>query len=167
MKIVSGGQTGADRGALEAAMELGTDYGGWVPKGRLSEDGGVPAVFDKLREHPSPNYQPRTYCNVRDSDATVIFADLPLRGGSKLTARYCRELGKPFVVIPSSLVTNNVEEALKRVRRWAFGLDSIPSVLNVAGRRESKAPSLQVCVKYVILNLIKEIGRAKCPQPKI
>ena len=96
--IVSGGQLGADRGALEAALELGLDYGGWVPRGRRAEDGQVPDCFDQLREHESVEYSLRTWANVRDSDGTVIFATLPLTGGSLLTARNCRELERPFIV---------------------------------------------------------------------
>ena len=87
-KIVSGGQTGVDRAGLEAAIALGLPYGGWVPKGRLAEDGVVPLKYVGMQEHTSSNYAVRTKANVRDSDATLIIApSLPLSGGTMLTLR--------------------------------------------------------------------------------
>jgi hypothetical protein len=71
-KIVSGGQTGADRGALDAALECGIETGGWVPKGRLAEDGVIPEKYMGLKEAPSKEPAVRTTLNVRDSDATLI-----------------------------------------------------------------------------------------------
>lgn len=155
-KIVSGGQTGADRGALEAALEAGFAYSGWVPKGRKSADGQVPACFDQLQEHPSPDYPPRTYANVRDSDATVIFCkSAPLSGGSKLTLRYCREQDRLVRVYgPSLLVTlKDQEETGDSIRAWAAANEI--KVLNVAGNRESVWPGLQARVKNVIARAIE------------
>ena len=87
-KIVSGGQTGVDRAGLEAAIALGLPYGGWVPKGRLAEDGAVPPRYVGMQEHTSSNYAVRTKANVRDSDATLIIVpSLPLSGGTMLTLR--------------------------------------------------------------------------------
>lgn len=73
LKIVSGGQTGVDRGALQAAMSLGLDWGGWAPKGWRAEDGKIPALYrEKMKEHPSANYLGRTRRNVLEADATLI-----------------------------------------------------------------------------------------------
>lgn len=81
-KIVSGGQTGADRGGLDAAIELGIPHGGWCPKGRKSEDGVIPEKY-LLKEMSSADYLKRTEQNVVDSDATVIFTYGQPTGGSK------------------------------------------------------------------------------------
>ncbi|MBR4259250.1 MAG: hypothetical protein IKQ17_09475, partial [Kiritimatiellae bacterium] len=92
LKIVSGGQTGVDRGALEAAVALGLEFGGWAPHGWIAEDGTVPEQYrERMQEHPSMggrarDYRERTKANVRDSHATLILVDsLPLSGGTKLT----------------------------------------------------------------------------------
>ena len=94
VKIVSGGQTGVDRGALEAAVALGLDFGGWAPHGWIAEDGTIPAQYrERMQEHPSMggrarDYRERTKANVRDSHATLILVDsLPLSGGTKLTEK--------------------------------------------------------------------------------
>ena len=84
-KIISGGQTGADRGGLEAAIEYGIPHDGWCPKGRLAEDGVIPDKYE-LSEMASKSYLKRTEANVVDSDAIVIFAFGKLTGGSKRTA---------------------------------------------------------------------------------
>lgn len=75
-KIISGGQTGADMGALKVAKELGLETGGTMPKSFIAHDGEHPefATLYNIKEHASPKYPPRTACNVRDSDATVRFA---------------------------------------------------------------------------------------------
>lgn len=119
VKIISGGQTGADRGALEAAFKLGRPYGGWVPRGGRAEDGVVPTHFE-LWEHPSSDYPPRTYANVRDSDATLLVSRLPLQQGSRLTQRLCHDMERPLLVLNA----HNVLDPSKRpgelgyVRRW-------------------------------------------------
>ena len=96
-KVVSGGQTGADRAALDAAMKLGVPHGGWCPKGRVAENGPIPPEY-QLQETDSPAYDVRTEANVVDSDATVIFSVVPtLEGGSRLTADLAERHGKPFL----------------------------------------------------------------------
>jgi hypothetical protein len=97
LKIVSGGQTGADRAALDFALEHGFPHGGWCPQGRLAEDGTIDHCY-RLKETPSPTYAQRTEWNVRDSDGTVIFTlTRELAGGSLLTADFARRLGKPLL----------------------------------------------------------------------
>ncbi len=88
-RIVSGGQTGADRGGLDAAIELGIPHGGWCPKGRKSEDGTIPLIY-QLVETSSSDYKVRTEKNVADSDATVIFTYGKPTGGSKPTANFAK-----------------------------------------------------------------------------
>lgn len=126
-RIISGGQTGVDRAALDVAQELGIPCGGWCPAGRRAEDGPISDRYP-LRETPSPEYGERTEWNVRDSDATLILARHPLSGGTARTLRLARTYGRPHrVVDPRRLV-----EA-ESVRCWLA--DFAPPVLNVAGPR--------------------------------
>ncbi len=163
MKIVSGGQSGADRGAIDAALEAGNDWGGWIPKDRKVEDGRIPDHYDRFTEHPSPDYQPRTWSNVRDSDATVIFTTAPASPGCRLTMRACHELEKPFVVLSvERALGSNGWSTYDQLSKW---LKSRPEVntLNVAGTRESRAPGLQATVHKVLAGILKyrESGRLK------
>src|SRR5258706_15582674 len=93
-KIVSGGQTGADRAALDVALEQGFEIGGWIPKGRRAEDGPIPQSYRGLLETDSADPSVRTALNVRDSDATLIVSHGQLRGGSLLTLDEARRLGR-------------------------------------------------------------------------
>ena len=130
-QIVTGGQTGVDRAALDVALELGIACGGWCPKGRLAEDGAIPDRYP-LRETRSTRYARRTLVNVRDSDATLILAQAPLSGGTAYTEKVARELERPCLVVPPDAA--HVEQ----VRAWLA--DDEVLVLNVAGPRESGAP---------------------------
>lgn len=135
-KIVSGGQTGVDRAALDVALELGVPCGGWCPKGRLAEDGVIDERYP-LRETRSTRYARRTLWNVRDSDATLILAHVPLGGGTAYTERCARDLERPSLVVPPDAQD---AAALERVRSWLVAHDV--EVLNVAGPRESGAPGI-------------------------
>ena len=98
MKVISGGQTGADRGGLDAAIELGFEHGGWCPRGRRAEDGVIPPRY-QLVETSSVDYRRRTRLNVKAADVTVIFIGTPqLTGGSKLTNDLCHEHVKPTMI---------------------------------------------------------------------
>jgi hypothetical protein len=135
--IVSGGQTGADRGALDAALEAGLPCGGWCPRGRRAEDGTIPESYP-LRETPTAEYPQRTAWNVRDSDGTVILHRGQVDRGTALTERLVRRAGKPVLLLdvrtaaPSALAAWIAQERIER--------------LNVAGPRESRAPGLQAAV---------------------
>ena len=160
VKIVSGGQTGVDRGALEAAISLGLDFGGWAPHGWIAEDGTVPMKYrERLQEHPSvggkaQNYRERTRANVRDSHATLIFVDsLPLSGGAKLAADAAVSMMRSHKVIAMS-TANAKDDALKWLRQF-LGMSSA-LVLNVAGPRESKAPGIQARAKTFLEELLWE-----------
>lgn len=133
-RIISGGQTGVDRAALEVALALGIEHGGWCPRGRLSEDGSIPSRYE-LVECDSANYRVRTELNVLDGDATLILHRGPLRGGTLLTKRLAVSHGKPcrcFVVQPS---------AVEAAGQWLRS--ELPRVLNVAGPRESLSPGIE------------------------
>jgi hypothetical protein len=135
--ILSGGQTGADRGALDAALAAGLPCGGWCPRGRRAEDGTIPDRYP-LRETPTAEYPQRTAWNVRDSDGTVILHQGRVDRGTALTERLARRQGRPVLRLdvrsgpPAELVA--WIEAKRIVR------------LNVAGPRESRAPGLQADV---------------------
>jgi hypothetical protein len=134
VEIVSGGQTGVDRAALDIALELGLPCGGWCPSGRRAEDGAIPARYP-LRETPSPAYPERTEWNVRDSDGTLILHRGPLRGGTALTLRLARRLGRPALAVDLS-----APPRAETVREW-LAAERIEK-LNVAGPRESEHPGI-------------------------
>ena len=94
-KIVSGGQTGADRAALDFAIKHKIPHGGWVPKGRLAEDGPIPSKY-KLTEMPTDNYKERTEQNVIDSDGTLIISHGKLTGGSAYTGKMAKKHSRPY-----------------------------------------------------------------------
>ncbi len=135
-KIVSGGQTGVDRGALDAALATGIEHGGWCPAGRLAEDGQIPAKY-QLAELRSRYYPDRTEKNVRDSDATLILYRGRMTGGTKLTQRLCRQIGRPEL----SVSIANPSRAREKIVAW---LNEVrPPTLNVAGPRESNAQGIR------------------------
>lgn len=133
-KVVSGGQTGVDRAALDEAAQAGLDRGGWCPRGRRSEDGPIDLAYP-LKETPARDYAQRTIWNIRDTDATLILTRGPLIGGTALTASAAAELHKPLLVVDLG-----DEDEPAAVRRWIenHGLE----VLNVAGPRESERPGI-------------------------
>jgi len=133
-KIVSGGQTGVDRGALDVAIALGIPHGGWCPRGRLAEDGRIPDRYE-LSETDSPKYAARTERNVLDSDATLILCRGRPTGGTELTLHLARQRGKPHL-----LVDLDDPPKLAEVRRWLE--DEQVALLNVAGPRESQSPGI-------------------------
>ncbi len=128
LKIISGGQTGVDRAALDVALELGLECGGWCPKGRLAEDGVIPERYP-LMETTTVAYPQRTRQNVRDSDGTLVITRGEPTGGTALTIEMAEELGKPCLVLDlaSRLRTG-------AARKWIEA--SKIRVLNVAGPRE-------------------------------
>jgi hypothetical protein len=128
--LVSGGQTGVDRAALDVALELGIPCGGWCPRGRRAEDGRIPARFP-VKECTSRNYAVRTRRNVEESDGTLILSRGKLTGGTALTESIARQMGKPWLVI--DLVA---EFDARPVEEWI--VENRIRTLNVAGPRESQ-----------------------------
>jgi hypothetical protein len=154
VKIVSGGQTGADRGGLDAAIELDIPHGGWCPKGRLAEDGIIPDKY-KQTETNNKNYAKRTEKNVVDSSATSIFTNGTPTGGSKKTAEFAEKHGKPYICLDTG---KSETETTEQLIDWTRNLRNPQIVLNVAGSRESKAPGIQKQVAKIIRNLIAEVN---------
>lgn len=132
MKIVSGGQTGVDRAALDAALAVGFSCGGWAPGDRMAEDGVIPEQYP-LMVLPKGGYRQRTRLNVVGSDGTAIIYCETLKGGTRLTRNLCALLKRPYVLIDARPVSESeaVESVVKFVEENGIG------TLNVAGPRAS------------------------------
>ncbi len=140
---MSGGQTGADRAALDWALKRGLACGGWCPKGRKAEDGVIDAQYP-LRESSSGSYLQRTEWNVRDSDGTVVFSLAPqLAGGSLKTVEFARKHNRPLIHV--SAVDPDPAGRLQR-----FLEDNVIDTLNIAGPRKSKEPGIAEFVYRIL-----------------
>ena len=148
-KIISGGQTGADQAALDAAIKFNIAHGGWVPKGRKTENGVLPEKY-RMQEMDTANYAARTRRNVMDSDGTVLLARGPLSGGTLLTRKIAHQADRPCCHI-DLLAMDEFEGALMLN---SFVTESDIRVLNVAGPRLSNDPGIYRSVKAVIEALI-------------
>jgi hypothetical protein len=145
LKIVSGGQTGVDRAALDAAIEHGVPCGGWCPEGRLAEDGLIPDRYP-LQELQGGSYRERTRQNVLDSDGTVIFYFGRPKGGTEATLLFCIKKDKPYQLIDAGEIPP--DRAAELIRTFISELDI--AVLNVAGPRASEEPRAYPYVFEVI-----------------
>ncbi len=151
-RVVSGGQTGADRAALDAARDVGLQYAGWCPRGGLAEDHprppGLLTAYPALRECPSVEAGTRTEWNVRDSDATLVVSlgDPTVSSGTALTRQVAARLARPLLVA-------RVSDA-SAVTRWLTELDD-RLTLNVAGPRESEEPGLYAAAYPVLRELLR------------
>lgn len=135
-RIISGGQTGVDRAALDAALKLDFPCGGWCPKGRLAEEGPIPRRYP-LKETPLKQYPQRTRWNVRDSDGTLILTWGEPQGGTRLTLQIAKKLKKPTCVMDLDLLSQaSVGEVLQWIEAYQIG------VLNIAGPRASFGKSV-------------------------
>lgn len=156
--IISGGQTGADRGGLDFAISKNIKHSGWCPLGRIAEDKLIPHRY-LLFETKSPMYPPRTRMNIRDSDATLIFSSDVNSKGTLLTTRFCIQLTKPYYTV--LLTSYNLDELSGKkltkvcndLIKWLQKVK--PQILNIAGTRESHCPGIAQKVKE-ILNLVLE-----------
>lgn len=147
--IISGGQTGADQGALDAAIACGVPHGGSIPAGRKTEAGPLSNRY-QLEELESDLYPVRTEKNVVDSDATLIISHGPLSGGSALTKAIARRRGKPYLHIDCA--TTTPEETAALVCRWCR--DHRVAILNVAGPRASSDPLIYGKVRQIVSQLL-------------
>ncbi len=154
--IISGGQTGADRAALEFALATGIAVRGWVPCGRLAEDGAIPARYAGLAETPSDDPAERTRCNVRDSDGAVIFTHGPPTGGTALAAAEAERLRRPCLHV--DFQHTSLACAAAALRSWLHRYRI--HALNVAGPRASEDPAIFGKV-IVTLTLALLTGAAK------
>ena len=145
LKIVSGGQSGVDRAALDFAIENNIEYGGYVPKGFKSEDGGLTKEkYPNMVESKSSDYKVRTEENVINSDGTLIIYK-NLSGGTKLTVKYAEKHRKPYLLIKMS---DDIKEEAKVIK--TFLEDNNIEVLNVAGNRGSKVPDIYDYTKILL-----------------
>lgn len=150
-RIISGGQTGVDRGALDAAIALDIPHGGWCPPDRMAQDGVIPERYhvDEVGSEQfvelgfdyadkSDHYRVRTVLNIRDADGTLILTPdrVNLSPGTRLTVNTARKLGKPCIVL-----SPEDEDAAWRIEMWVR--DQTIKVLNVAGPRESRYDGIQ------------------------
>ena len=182
LKVISGGQTGVDRGALDAALALEVECGGWCPAGRLAEDGTIPKRYPVL-ELPNSGYAERTARNVADSDGTLIISNGEPVGGTRETVDRCIEMGKPYFVIDcvSMSVQETIDAATEFVRALSFqvaqrtrNLSSLrkrtgqlrgPShslgmtiVLNVAGPRASQWPEGHKTALQIVSGVLRVLS---------
>lgn len=158
IRIISGGQTGVDRAALDAALALDVPCGGWCPAGRRAEDGRIANRYP-LKETASGDYAERTKANIRDSDATLLIgfgrfeATSP---GTHLTAEVAEKWGRP-VFVARLTAKNGGYACISEIRSW-IGEHGI-SVLNIAGPRESEAPGVYAAAHDLVLNLLTALSR--------
>ena len=136
LKIISGGQTGVDRAALDVALKHGIECGGWCPAERLDEFGKIPDRYP-VQELPEGGVTERTLQNVKDSDGTVVIYPGELRGGTEQTFRFCVELGRPHQLIDASKVA--AQDAATLIADFV-SKDKI-GILNIAGPRQSEWPA--------------------------
>ena len=149
-KIISGGQTGVDRAALDLAIQIDLPHGGWVPKGRRAEDGPIASTYS-LREMPTSDYAARTERNVLESDGTLIISRGPLAGGSTLTRDLSEKHRRPHLHIDIGGAT--LFSAAIAINDWVTDLHI--RVLNVAGPRASEDPEIYRDAKRLLESAVR------------
>lgn len=148
-KIISGGQTGVDRAALDFAIKYDIPHGGWCPKGRRAEDGVLPKCY-QLKETPSLDYKERTEWNVRDTHGTLIISDdAKLTGGTKYTLSCVKKYKKPYLIIAPHHLTDPVNDVLNFLKNNQI------HILNVAGPRASKSKQIYEFALDVLTRTLK------------
>ena len=166
-KIISGGQTGVDSAALDTALALDFNFGGWCPKGRINENGLLPLKYSKLREIDGDyacdkeNYDMRTKMNIRDSDATLILLpSLPIpesiKDGTLLTIEEAKKQHKPYFMIS---LTNTDETHIELFKTWFLENDIL--LLNIAGPRESSWYGIHDMAYDFLMHLVPQLLRQK------
>ena len=150
-KIISGGQTGVDRAALDVAMRLGIAHGGWIPKGRLTEDGSLPPQY-QLQEMPTDDYAARTEQNVLDSDGTLLISRGSPTGGTDHTRKMALKHGKQLLHIDMAL-GQRPSDAGSLIASW-IEMNRIET-LNVAGPRASHDAAIYMDTINVITHALQ------------
>lgn len=157
-RVISGGQTGSDRGALDAAIASNIDHGGHCPAGRRAEDGEIPECY-QLVETESKDYPPRTALNIKEADATLILSKNSLFDrGTGLTLKLVKDMNKPYVKL--NIGTALDSKLADTLCDWLIKLRGIKKrdlIINVAGPRESRLPGLQATVKEFLTNVFKSL----------
>ena len=160
-KIISGGQTGVDRAALDAALHHRFPCGGHCPKGRKAENGAIPGHYP-LTEHASADYAKRTLANILHSDGTLIIYAQALKGGTALTADYCRRHARPLILIDAQRQHSEQAAglALEFFRKFEV------RCLNVAGPRHSQWPAgydyTYRCMDRILKTCVQRDERLSC-----
>lgn len=154
-RVISGGQTGVDRAALDAALSCGLPIGGWCPRGRRAEDGCVPDIYPLL-ETASADYAERTELNIREADGTLILCREPLSGGTALTRKIARRIGKPLLIVDLWQLP-----LLDPLEEWLSA--SQIRVLNVAGPRASQQPDIHQRASLYLMDVFQRF--AVCQKP--
>ena len=149
-RIISGGQTGADRAALDVAIEMGISHGGWIPQGRRTEDGKLPEEY-RLRETKGIDYAQRTELNVVDADGTLIASHGKLAGGSALTQKMAAKHRCPCLHM--DLDELDIQTAAEVVHSWIEAREI--TTLNVAGPRASEDPAIYEATKRLLETVLK------------
>lgn len=157
LRVVSGGQTGVDRAALDVAIALAIPHGGWCPRGRLAEDGRIPDRY-QLQETDSADYAVRTEWNVRGSDATLILTRGELSGGTKLTAVLALRYSRPLTVV-------NLAETPLPTSTLGWLLRHNIRTVNIAGPRESTCPGIYESAWTFLFPLLRDWKNACCRRP--
>jgi hypothetical protein len=147
MKVVSGGQTGVDRAALDVALEFGLSCRGYCPKGRYAEDGPIADKYP-LQETPTADYAQRSEWNVRDSDGTLILTLGKPTGGTALTIEFARKLRRPCLIVDLNLPVN-----VDAANGW-LATNRIQT-LNIAGPRASESPHAYELAVAMLRDLLR------------
>ncbi len=151
-RIISGGQTGADQAALDAAIKNDVPHGGWIPKGRMTESGPLPKKY-QLLEMASQSYPERTEQNVLDSDGTLVVSHGRITGGTALTRELAEKHGKPCLLL--DMDRHSLAEAVEQVSTWVRNNDI--GIMNVAGSRASHDPEIYQATFSVLDTFFKNL----------
>ena len=156
-KIISGGQTGADRAAFDFALENDFEISGFIPKDRRAEDGRIPEKYKNLIETETENPAERTELNVENSDATLILSHGELTGGSRLARKFAEKYQKPCLHIDFAAET--IEQSVERTRSWLNSINC--ENLNIAGSRASEDSKIYEKTKEFLKNLFSSVFAQK------